>query len=598
MRTLSTEEQQIIDSPTRRVDIRVKIEDGDATLQDMTDFFGNDWLLSVDFGEDIDSDGMDARIVLARELHHDSTAPTVRDARTNLNGGGSWDPILDLGREVVIEVRIAADETATANSWHEMFRGAIDIIDWGSYEVQITCRDQIRDLQDTFIEDRDEYSLSGGQAIETTMQDIMDDWLSSPPTLYTPSTPAFVTTNYNVSKESVLSACKFLADMIGWRVKYKWDSGTSAFRLTLFEPDRTKSSVDYTFTDDDYYEINRMAVDIKDIRNAVTIYYPDPTDLLQDGQPTMKSVTRTDSASITSYGRRWMGITEESTSLIDTSTEANDLADIAISDLAFPKIDKEMIMPLWAWVELEDLYDVTANEYHSSTTITYAVVGYRHTFSDNRAETSLLLREDAVAGKHITWFELSASPGSAQEQEDRTFDMINASTTSLNGSNMIYITWETAVSHDGPGLIPTHFPHPIEYNIYATLPGEIPTDQDLVLRTRSTSAVLSPSDNNAIPIDTDLDIHIEAETIYGVGTKALIEDVKAKPLGSAHLDMTAQPYTDGYSNNFNEISRGTLEAPDNWDISVGTWNTDALLDDGTDYTTVLPIYGERHLVLK
>lgn len=586
MRTISTDLENILSKQTRRVDVRVQIEDGDGVLQDLTDFKGSNWVIAVDCGEDIDAECMDAIIRLARDIEYDSMAPLSKLSRTNLNAGGTWDPILFIGREVVIECRYAAGESVEALDWIELFRGAIDIINWGPYEVEVSCRDQMRTLMDTFIETEVEYSDITGESVQSIMQLILDDNLASPPTLYVPTDPLWQVTEFWSDKQSIMDQLNMLVDMIGWRCKYKWDNGTSTFRLTLIQPDRTKVAVDRTFADDDYYNIPRIDTDIKNIRNAVTVWYPDPADLLDDGTPTFKFVTVENPSSIAEYDRRWMSITEAATSIIDSSAEAERMAEAILSDLDTPKVGKSVEMPLFAPVELDDLYAFTANNIHYTDTITMAVVGYRHSFTDTAARTVLTLREGVPAGRNLSWFGLAAGNGMGTRNTERTTEITNGTLTAGDViPNGLQVSWETdPTTLMGPGgLVPGK--KDIIWEVHITEPGGTPTDLTLMAMVKGNSAHISVTDDGRFPVDTAMDVHVRSMGSTGYGTFATLSNVMAKTLGSAGMNPKGR--TTGTEFSFNEFSRGPDYPPDGWDmdtgVGAGVWGTDVIADDGTEF---------------
>lgn len=395
MRTISTDHTAILTKISRRVDLKVEIEDGDGTMQNMTDFKGKDWVISATWGEDIDTDCMQVTIELQRELFNDSLAPLVQTARTNLNLAGTYDPIINLERRVKVWTRYApADSTADAQAWMFMFDGNIDVIDWGSEVVRVDARDKYRDLQDTFIETVGTYGTVGGEPLEDVIDALLTDYIPSPltaPTLYTATSPGWNLLEFATTKQSLGAQISLLTDQIGWRCRFIYDSGSASFRLNLYTLDRAATTSLRTFTQDEYWSIPLLEITTKDIRNAVTV----------NGE------TRTDSTSITAYRRRWMGIQEDSSSNIDTAGEARDFADIVLNDLAYPKMNKRVEMPYFAFVELGDLYTFSANDIHYTANTKFAIVSYRHTITENECTTQMDLRETTVAGKHEAWFKIS-----------------------------------------------------------------------------------------------------------------------------------------------------------------------------------------------
>jgi hypothetical protein len=268
------------------------------------------------------------------------------------------------------------------------------------------------------------YGSTGGTPVETVIQDIIDDnvpnddgtvygYIGGTPTLYTPSSPSFDILPYYQKREPVQTAIETLAAMIGWNVKYRWHDTVRDFRLTLYEPERTISTPQHTFTTDEIIEVTRASIIAKDIRNAVEVIYSDVADPDENGQARRVSVRRTDPTSIGKYGYRLCQIAEASTSQIDTYQEAVDLADAILSDLDEPKAEITVEMPFRRFVDLADYYRLPADGRHWDAAKDVAVVGYGHSFSDGVATTTLTLRgkpASANAGWNIRFVSPSFAP--------------------------------------------------------------------------------------------------------------------------------------------------------------------------------------------
>jgi hypothetical protein len=597
MRTIDTDHEFLIANTMRVIQIRVQIEDGDGSLQDVSDFVDQDWLLSVEWGSNVESEADNAVIHLARQNFEYSLAPLNKTARTNLNAGGSWDPLLAINREVVISARYASDFVSNALGYMEMFRGAIDSIDWGSEVIEVHCRDQFRHIQDLWIEDEGTYSLPVGVPVEDVMQDILDDW-DGVTTLYTPSSPGWNVLDFKSERQSIADQLLLLANQIGWRLKYLWDSGTSTFRLTLIEPQRTKVAVDRVFTDSEYYDLTNVEVDISSIRNRVTVTYPDSTVLRRDGTPKKKVITVEDAGSIAAYGLRWMGVTEAGSSIISTSTEATTMANAMLSDLKTPVVTQNCEMPFFAFVELDDLYTFTGNNVHSTVDTNFAVVGYRHSFSEGKARTNLQLREEAPVGKHLSWLPYQAAKGIARPQN---VDHTKVKNISVRESTLgLHVSWDV----DAPllsglpssGLMKDNF-----YEIHVTLPGMSPdtvTFSSLIGTTRGNSFIIHTTQDGLVPVDEASDIHVRAVGKFSESAFDTASNKSPQMVGSAGIDIKSAPFDFGISHNFNEQSKGTGHPIDGWLMDTGDWDADALQDDGTVYTGVEPIYGSKFLLLK
>jgi hypothetical protein len=217
--------------------------------------------------------------------------------------------------------------------------------------------------------------------------------------------PGWAIKPYEQKKEHVWEALQVLTTQIGFDLRYKWNSSTSAFELTFYEPERTKTDPDWTFAQDRYNDITQLTQKRANIRNVVKVTYLDST----SGVP--ETEVRTNAASITKYGRRAMLIAEGGTSQIDTSTEAGAFADAALADLKEPDLDQATDLPYFWPAEIGDLYRFSANDIHYTADQDLAVVSISHELSSRSRSRSILLTRGKPAGGFKRYFEIEARAG-------------------------------------------------------------------------------------------------------------------------------------------------------------------------------------------
>jgi hypothetical protein len=383
--------------------MRVFIDDGTATLVDMTTLEGRDWVMSASWSASVDVSIVKATVKLWREVYQLSLATLMTGSK--LNQGTNQ---VDIGREIKIETQIVpVDQSPDSANWDLMFHGEIDEIDFGGSKSSITlnCRDLGGRLNDQFIE---EQTVHGdNDLLEVVIQDILTTHGQSPvPTLSTPVASTFAITDYLQEKDSILAAIKRLAQMIGWDVRYRYDNGSGTFKLTLLEPERTSPSVDRTISPNLYFDLNRASISRTRVRNFVRVIYSD------SGTGLRTVVEVSDASSITKYGRRFMELAESSGSQIDTSTEANLMANAALDDLAEPEVEFSCDMRYFSPVQIGDYYTFAANNIHHDLDQDLAVVGYTHSLNGTSAKTTLQLRGKPTIGV-ARWLEIEGRRGNA-----------------------------------------------------------------------------------------------------------------------------------------------------------------------------------------
>jgi len=405
MRTLTTDQEAVYGSPARSTHVKVSIKVG-ATWHDMTDLEGHDFLISAEVSDDIDSPTMTAKVSLMRAIDELSLSPLMTGSKLN-NLGGSFDPIINSQNEIKVETAVMPFGVSPISAdWQNIFEGRIDNPDIRKV-ITLNCRDMGGRLMDTFIETQRTYSDSGGTAVETVMQSILTD-NSTGITLYTPTSPSWQIKGYIQQKEPVLAAIRRLAHQIGWQLKYRWDSGTSAWRLTFYEPDRAKSTPDYTFDSNDQWIFDKdPKLSISNVRNVVRVIY---TDELGQSPATIE---QSDAGSIAAYGRRFMEIQEDSSSNIDTSGEATDMADSILSDLKDPVLNLQATTGMLWFAETGDLYRFPADYIVYDTDQDLAVKGWTHSFIKGGGKTTLKL-QGRVLGLYKNWLSKGTGPGTSK----------------------------------------------------------------------------------------------------------------------------------------------------------------------------------------
>lgn len=168
-----------------------------------------------------------------------------------------------------------------------------------------------------------------------------------------------------------------------------------------------KTTPDFTFEADEYFNVNKINEDIKNIRNKIRVTYDDKV----NGRT---SVIVQDADSISTYGKAYMEVTERSGGQIDSGTEATGYAQAILNDLAYPEVDVEVTLPYFWPVEEGDLIRLKANGIHFDADQDLFVISIRdaHPGYDKPAVTLLQLRGKPSAGVK-RWLQVQGMPGIA-----------------------------------------------------------------------------------------------------------------------------------------------------------------------------------------
>jgi hypothetical protein len=649
MRTISTGFDTT--STERAERVRVSVKDSGGTFRDLTTYPGFNAVDSVKWTESVDDPHATAEITLTHGIDLASLAPLMTSSP--LNRGfvptTAYAPLLDLNRELTIEVSVDPEDQTSGGNYLAVFHGRIDTIDAGGDQISISCRDLGGKLADTFIETERAYSWAevggvaksvrvwepemtlvlneyvapsetgratrpnfykvttagtggvdepvwpaagtvadgtavftfqaalstAGNPVEEIVQNMLDDNLGAGVvTLYTPVSPAWTIHQFKQDRTPLLDGIRKLAMQIGWDVRYKFRSGSGAFELTLFEPDRATVTSLATFAANRYTEIRRLALDKSGIRNVVRVIYSDRADLWADGTAKRKVVDVADDAvgaSIDRYGRVFMEIAEDSNSNIDTDAEATRLANAALADLKDPIIEQDLsLAQSFPWVELGDLYTFTANNRHYTNDQLLAVCGYSHEARKGTVNTTLSTRGKPAIGVD-RWLKLdSKAPNSKGNHALSLFQSTggqSATLTEVVGGVRIAVDTSPDVS-----ARVEDFEHHISTSASFT-----PSSSTLVARTKSRTVEIV----GLIPGETYYHRMIprtfSAEKIIQ-GQPSAEQAFVAGRAATGHLTAGPSwgriPLNGGFES---KSDPGATAGPDHWTATVGAWGTELVV---------------------
>lgn len=413
-------------------------------------------------------------------------------------------------------------------------------------------------------------SRNVGYPVEQIIQLILNDNGLSAVTLSTPSSPGWNITQYLQQRQSVLEAIRALAMQIGWDIRYKWDG--SDFSLTLFAPDRIPSGTAHTFGPGDYSEVRALKQDIAGIRNRVRVWYSDSADLDPTGSPKRHTVIAEDPTSQAIYGLRFMEIAESSSSQIDTSAEAQTMADACLADLKDPQVEHSILLSDgFPFTELGDYYEFSPNDRHYSAALDLAVYHYSHQASEGHLETTLECR-GFPASAYALWHKIGARRNPDDVHQEVNFEASDGSELEVSevpGGVQLEIQMQAERLALGEEF---------EYHISRTVNFD---PDDTTLRTLSKDRILTVTD--LVPGATYYAKFVPRTrnaTRIVRGHPSNEVTIPAGRANTGHLDLGATtaivPVNFGFEHNTDPVG-----PPDHWVMGAGiTWSTD--VDTDTD----------------
>ena len=422
MRTLTAQEWTTLRTRTRVTHLRVRVRRPDGTDVNLGALLGGDWLLGATWNESVATPVAQATVSVRRNGPGgavQSLSPLVGNSLANRTSAGIFVPLLQEGRELRIDVATTLPGTVPAwGDWRESFYGRIDTVDVGPEEVRIDGRDFFGGhAQDTFIEAEANYGNDTvGVAVQTVMQQIgtaagLNGYLVS--NLWTPVDPLWQLGRFTQKRVPVYEAWQQLAGQLGWEVRQVWRDGVG-FVPTLRSPERLAASPVWTFSPDDYLELPVVRRSLSEIRNVVEVVYSDYSDRDSTNQPKRKTVTSTNPSSVAEYGRRYMQVTEASNSNINSTAEAQRLADAAIADLSDSALEVEVSLRASFWpLQVGDMVTLMPDGVSLDSAQTLAVISIDHAFTSDGLEKTTLKLRGRPAISRDTWMARDAAPGVA-----------------------------------------------------------------------------------------------------------------------------------------------------------------------------------------
>lgn len=413
-------------------------------------------------------------------------------------------------------------------------------------------------------------TMATGTAVETVMQQLLTD-NGSGVTLSTPSSPSWLILSYIQNRVSLWDALRQLVDQIGWDLRYKWDSGSSSFKLTFYAPDRAKTTPDRTFSKSEKLELSRLEVDVADVRNVIRIVYSDSAILDAENNPIRAYLEVSDSGSITAFGRRFMEIAESSSSNIDTSAEAAVMANAAKADLATPVAEQEVLFEYFPFVELGDLYRFSGDGLFHSGNLDLAVTGYQHSIDTQGATTSLSCRGKPSGGVD-RWLSRAAE---INPEDSHQLNLFNGTGLTINTSDVVGGTKLTATSNLDKKALAQEY----EFHV-STSSGFTPSSATLV-KVGQTNECVAPNLIPGTSYYTKVIPRARNATRIVRGLPSAEVSFVAGRASSGHMNegiaLGDYPLNGGFETRLN-----TGGMPDHWYVNAGSYGSDVTVkEDGS-----------------
>lgn len=358
---------------------RLLVEDAAGVMQDYSNFGGFDWRDGVGWGKNLDNPIATGSIKLRKSINGISIMPLVDGSVLNTGG-----PALDHNRRVqtlvqVTQPLVAADSAA----WQLIFDGLVQKVQTSSEStVDVAIMDRSV-LLNRIIRDQITYGSAEGVPVQTVAQQIIDNTLGAGVfTLQTEGTIAFVIREYTPFEVTVRDALNALTAPFAGYIDYKWVASLVRDELVMVAPNRSVITPVASLGMQHYKKVDEASIDAAGRRNRVWVRFRD--------RSTGEIITAEayNQASIDAYNEQFMRVTENETSAIDTLVEAQDMADLILSDLLTPPVQQKITNWFWYPVQLNDYLEFLANPRIYDSNILSAIYGVKHELSGTKKETT------------------------------------------------------------------------------------------------------------------------------------------------------------------------------------------------------------------
>lgn len=376
----------------RREVVRVRIEDATGAMQDMGDLAGVDFVDSVEVSADQNAFARSATIHLRREATAGTTTISLAPLITDHVAAGR-----------LVEVHYSVTAPQVPASWELLFEGQIDDAGWGGDQavLSVPCRDRAGILHDVWLESIASYGDDDSPVpIQTVMAQLLTAGLAGKaPALTTVGDPDFGILRDDFGHASLETVLLRLRDLIGWDLRYRLDAGE--YKLTLSEPDSTKTVPDHTFGTDDYFRLSAVELRTGEIRNVVIVLYT-TADGVDDYVQAVDETSIALLASDHDTGRRLLVLDERQVPLLSTEAAVEYLANAALRDCSQPPLTHVAEQAFSPAIQLGDLVRYEADGIHYDTDQDVAVCGYTHRLSATEASTTVEAQGKPTGG-NVRW---------------------------------------------------------------------------------------------------------------------------------------------------------------------------------------------------
>lgn len=401
-------EEEAIQSEHYGIELQLYVDQvPQGTAIDMESYLGSPVTLSATITADLEQPVIAGDI----RLHLGKDATNLSPYMST--GARAFDrPLFDPGLYVSLYARCvglnAGSPDPESYPFRPIFVGRIDAADptVGEDVLELQCRDVFADVLDTWIEPSLEgWTTTDGMADEVLLEllsiadasgNVTSGGLSDTPFGVIGSVPLLIP-SFPVGGISTLLLMRETGLQSGWDLRGRFGTppfGPDRYVLTYYPPDRALSGAPSILGPNRYLGIRRMPKSRDEVRNVVEVTPSDPP---------RTPIKLLDEVSIAKYSRRYLGVSEDVSSHIQTPDQTLALGRAILSDTKEPKIMAEIETRFLPFVEINDFYILDANNVHHDEDLPLAISGFTHTLTEDGDGTTTLRTRDLPAAANSEW---------------------------------------------------------------------------------------------------------------------------------------------------------------------------------------------------
>lgn len=373
---------------------KLRVIDGDK----VGPFFAGWWIVEIAITNNSTNTSYRAQIDAARSttIGVDNLAATgsviVGHVQIELNKSEWSDPVFTTTAAVTV-----SDYEEAGNGFYDTLA-----VKDSPAVIQIAGRDSGAVLLDGYIRIKRTYGTAGGVSLESALQSMIDDNATdnnySSLTLFVPVPSGIIVNSWEQSPGNLMQALNAAAQKFGFVVRFRYDA-SDVLRLTLWKPNRTATVEDFVLGPAEYLNIPINKLDKSGVRTVAEVRF---FDAASGTIHTIKSPNPETSASITKYGKIYIGFDVSSSGPVNSDAKAQIYVDAVRADLETPALEQQIeSYGLW-WVQLGDYIKMLANDTHYDTAQFGGVMAFTHTFGAGTWRTVINLK-GKPAGRYATW---------------------------------------------------------------------------------------------------------------------------------------------------------------------------------------------------